>query len=287
MRTDLRLLVAVVVVCAGGGVLAPTAAAGPVVAGRSTATTGTFPDPLKTNARYFPLTPGQQYVYEGTLRQKGSAPIEHRVVFTVTDLVKTVGGVSSRVILDQDYNDGELVEAELTFFAQDKHANVWTRGEYPEEYENGKFAGAPNVWISGRSGAKAGILVPGNPRTGTPPFVQGKAPAIDFYDVGTVAATGRHVCVPTGCYDGVVKVSETAPLTPEDGTQLKYYAPRVGLIKVTAQGGSAQETLTLTSLRRLGLKAMNAARAAALRLDIRGYANSKDYRHTGKAHRDD
>jgi hypothetical protein len=45
--------------------------------------------------------------------------------------------------------------------------------------------------------------------------------------------------------------------------------------------------LTLTSLRRLGLKAMNAARAAALRLDIRGYANSKDYRHTGKAHRDD
>jgi hypothetical protein len=287
MRADLRLLVSVVVVCAGGLVLAPTAAAAPVVAAGSTAATGNFPDPLNTNARYFPLTPGQQFVYEGTLRQEGSPPIQHRVVFTVTDLVKTVGGVSSRVILDQDYNDGELVEAELTFFAQDGRANVWTRGEYPEEYENGKFTGAPNVWITGQSGAKAGILVPGSPRTGTPPFVQGKAPAIEFYDVGKVVATGRHVCVPKGCYDGVVKVSETAPLAPEDGTQLKYYAPRVGLIKVTAQGGQAQETLALTSLRHLGQKAMSAARAAALRLDTRGYANSKDYRHTGKAHRDD
>jgi hypothetical protein len=185
------------------------------------------------------------------------------------------------VILDQDYNDGELVEAELTLFAQDKHANVWTLGEYPEEYEGGKFAGAPNVWVSGVHGAIGGILVPGSPSTGTPPFVQGKAPAIDFFDVGAVVATGLHVCVPTGCYDDVVKVSETAPLAPEDGSQVKFYAPNVGLVQVTAQGGSAQETLTLTSLSNLGLRAMNVARNSALRLDVRGHVFSEDYRQTG------
>lgn len=274
MRRDLRLLTATVLACVAGAVLAPNAAA---------VSDGDFPRPLDTSATYFPLTPGQQYRYEGTLNEQGSPPVEHRVVFTVTDLVKTVDGIPSRVILDQDFNDGKLVEAELTFFAQDKHANVWTLGEYPEEYEKGKFAGAPNVWISGQSGATGGVLVPGRPRTGTAPFVQGNAPAIGFFDVGQVIATGLHVCVPTGCYDGVVEISETAPLAPEDGTQLKFYAPGTGLVRVTAQGGDVQETLSLTSLTELGQGAMNQARKDALRLDARGYLNSVDYRSTGPA----
>ena len=218
-----------------------------------------------------------------------------RAKATTTTARRTYPGASStsrsealgaRVILDQDYNDGELVEAELTFFAQDKHANVWTLGEYPEEYEDGKFAGAPNVWISGISGAVGGVLVPGNPRTGTRPFVQGNAPAIDFFDVGRVVATGLHICVPIGCYDDVVKISETAPLAPEDGSQLKFYAPKVGLIQVTAQGGSAQETLTLTSLSTLGLPAVNAARNDARRLDVRGHLYSEDYGTTEIVHLD-
>jgi hypothetical protein len=112
------------------------------------------------------------------------------------------------------------------------------------------------------------------------------APAIDFFDVGTVVATGLHLCVPTRCYDNVVKVSETAPLAPEDGSQLKFYAPIVGLVQVTAQGGSAQETLTLTSLSNLGLRAMNLARNNALRLDVRGHVFSEDYRQTGNVRLD-
>jgi hypothetical protein len=284
IRHHLRLVAAAAVVCAGGAVFAPPAAA-VSAAGRTTAvSSGDFPHPLKTTARYFPLTPGQRYTYDGTLREQGGPPIKHRVVFTVTDLVKTIDGIPARVILDQDYNDGALVEAELTFFAQDKDANVWTLGEYPEEYEDGKFAGAPNVWISGIHGAVGGVLVPGRPRTGTPRFVQGKAPAIDFFDVGRVVATGLRACVPSGCYDKVVKVSETAPLAPEDGNQLKFYAPQVGLIQVKAQGGGAQETLTLTSVTSLGLRAMNVARKDALRLDVRGHITSKDYRKTGSVH---
>lgn len=284
IRHHLRLIAAAAAVCAGSALFAPHAAA-VSTAGRTTAvSSGDFPHPLTTTARYFPLTPGQRYTYDGTLREQGSLPIKHRVVFTVTDLVKTIDGIPARVILDHDYNDGTLVEAELTLFAQDKDANVWTLGEYPEEYEDGRFAGSPNVWISGLHGAIGGVLVPGSPRTGTPPFVQGKAPAIDFFDVGRVVATGLHTCVPTGCYDKVVKISETAPLAPEDGSQLKFYAPQVGLIQVKAQGGSTQETLTLTSVTTLGLRAMNVARKDALWLDIRGHITSKDYRKTGIVH---
>src|SRR5207244_4918783 len=132
---------------------------------------GTFPYPTRTDARYFPLRPGTQFVYDGTVTDAQGSH-KHRVIFTVTDLVKVVGGVKTRVIWDQDINDGVLTEAELAFFAQDRHANVWTMGEYPEEYEGGTFTGAPSTWISGQARAQAGILVPGGPTVGTPQFVR-------------------------------------------------------------------------------------------------------------------
>ena len=84
-------------------------------------------------------------------------------------------------------------------------------GEYPEEYEDGTFQGAPSTWITGERGARAGILVPGRPALGTPPFVQGRAPAVGFYDVGRSWQRDCESASPTGCYSGVVKIKESAP----------------------------------------------------------------------------
>ncbi len=271
------------------GVSAPLVAAGQQIpaslrAGTAPAGhgTGRFPHPTRTTSRYFPLRPGTQYVYDGTVTDaEGSHP--HRVIFTVTDLVKKVGGHTSRVIWDRDINDGELTEAELAFMAQDARGNVWTMGEYPEEYENGEFAGAPSTWISGVAGATAGILVPGHPRVGSPAFVQGRAPAIDFYDVGQVKKVGQRVCVPVGCFSHVLVVDEWSPLAPEDGHQLKYYAPKVGLIRIDATGGDSREVLRLTAIHHLNARGMARARAAALRLDRHGYSVSAVYRTTPRA----
>src|SRR5262249_31313742 len=83
---------------------------------------------------WLPLKPGTRLVYTGS-----SSDGKKRLDFIVTDLVKVVGGVRNVVVWDRDYTDGELVEAELAFFAQDDDGNVWHTGEYPEEYENGKF----------------------------------------------------------------------------------------------------------------------------------------------------
>jgi hypothetical protein len=227
-----------------------------------------FPRPLDTTSRYFPLTPNQRLVYEGTVKDADGIH-RHRVVFTVTDLVKWVDGMNTRVILDEDYADGVLAEAELAFFAQDAAANVWSRGEYPEEYDHGRFVGAPRAWTGGLRGARSGVLVPGRPRTGAPPFTQGRAPAVGFDDVGQVVATGLRLCVPTGCYSDVVKIKEWAPNAPQDGYQLKYYAPHVGLVQVAALSGDSQETLRLVSLIRLTPGATVRVRQAALRLDRR------------------
>ena len=243
-----------------------------------------FSDPLSGTATYFPLVPGTRFTYEGTVTDADGTH-RHRLVFVVTDLVKRVDGLDARVVVDRDYSDGVLTESELAFFAQDDTGNVWTRGEYPEEYEDGTFVGAPSTWVTGVRGARAGILVPGSPGPGPPPYVQGRAPAVGFYDVGQVVAKGLRVCVPTGCYTDVVEIRESAPNAPDDGIQLKFYAPRVGGVRIAAQGGDSREVMVLRSLARLGARDLQAARAEALRLDRRAYTVSKDYWATGRAHR--
>ncbi|MGB8384369.1 MAG: hypothetical protein WCG47_24540 [Dermatophilaceae bacterium] len=280
MRPDRRLRVAAT------GILATAFLAVPAATQSSAADAPSFPHPLDTDSRYFPLTPGARYVYEGTVTD-AEGTHEHRIVFTVTDLVKRVDGMNARVILDLDYNDGVLSEAELAFFAQDSDDNVYTRGEYPEEYEQGDFVGAPSTWISGERRAKAGILVPGHPKAGTAPFSQGTAPAVEFNDVGQVVATGLKVCVATGCYTDVVKIQEWDPSAPQDGRQLKYYAPNVGLVKIGARGGDSQEATELVSQTMLGPAALSSVRDDALRLDRRAFRISKDYNATSPAHPQD
>lgn len=251
----------------------------------TTVAEGRFEHPTQIDARYFPLRPGTQFVYDGTVID-GDGTHAHRVIFTVTDVVKVVDGVKSRVIWDQDINDGVLTEAELAFFAQDEKDNVWTLGEYPEEYEAGKFTGAPSTWISGVDGAEGGVLVPGHPRAGTPQFVQGRAPSIDFFDVGQVIRTDDRICVPAGCSSHVVVIDEFSPTAPESGHQQKYYAPLVGLVNIAANSGTSRETLSLTAVRHLDGGALASAAAQTLRLDRRAYRFAADvYGGTPRAYR--
>ena len=106
-------------------------------------------------------------------------------------------------------------------------------GEYPEEYdENGKFEDAPDTWLSGIQGARAGSPhARETPRSATSSYRHGMAPKIGFEDLAKVFKTGQKNCVPTGCYDDVLVTDETNPAEPNDGHQLKYYAPDVGNIR--------------------------------------------------------
>jgi hypothetical protein len=233
---------------------------------------------------WFPLAPGTQLVYTGTIIAEGER-VEHRVVFTVTDLTKVVDGVRSMVMFDRDYNAGELAEAELAFHAQDKAGNVWNMGEYPEEYEAGKFTGAPDTWLTGTAKAKAGILMRVDPRTGTSSYSQGVAPAIEFSDKAKVSKTGVKTCVPTGCYDDVLVTDEWNPSEP-DAHQLKFYAAGVGNVRVEFSGGKEKEheTLVLSKIVHLDPAAMAEIRAQSLKLDKRAYTAAKGvYAHTPPA----
>jgi hypothetical protein len=121
-----------------------------------------------------------------------------------------------------------------------------------------------------------------HPRPGMK-YREGLVPAIEFDDVSVVARTGQVNSVPAGCYHQVLVVDETSPNDPASGHQIKYYAPRTGLIRVSARGGDAQEYLTLTAVRHLGPAEMAKVRAAVLAMDQRAYRVSKVYRSTGPA----
>jgi hypothetical protein len=244
-----------------------------------------FSTPTTIDNQYYPLRPGQQFSYTGHVKIIADDEVlEHRVVTTVTDLTKVINGVRTVVLWDQDYSEGQLVESELAFFAQDNAGNVWKLGEYPEEYEDGEFVGAPSTWIAGQAGARAGTLMPAEPLEETSSYLQGRAPEVDFYDCGQTVATGQTICHDGTCYEDVLVTEEWDPLAPEGGRQRKYYAPEVGNIRVEPTGGDEQETLVLEKVVQLSPAALAQAHAEACKLDRRGYQVSKDvYAHTRPA----
>jgi len=236
-----------------------------------------FSSPTKIDNRWNPLVPGTQFTLNG-VADRGGGLLPHEVITTVTDLTKVVNGVRAVVILEKDVNEGELQEAQLNFQAQDSAGNMWNLGEYPEEYENGKFHAAPDVWIAGVAEAAPGNSMIGNPQLGTPEYLQGWAPEIEFLDCAKVSEMQQRTCVPAGCYENVMITDERSPLEPESGYQRKYYAPEVGNVQVTAVNDPEGETLVLSKVSKLSPEDMAKARQQALELEKRAYKVSPLYR---------
>lgn len=277
-RTVSSLVIATVVVLSGCG-KAPDARTDTTVSQASLPEfdPGSFVRPTQIDNRYMPLVPGTRFVYEGTTIEDDGSAVPHRIVINVTDLTKVIGGVRTLITWDLDYSDGELVEAELAFFAQDDAGNVWHMGEYPEEYEGGRIIDNPS-WFAGLEGALAGYQMLANPQPGTPSYSQGWGPAVDWTDRGQVDALGVEVCTLDQCYQDALVIAEWALDERAFGVQLKSYARDVGNIKVGIRGIDAtQEELNLVAFETMDEATMNAVRRSALELEASGYENSEVY----------
>lgn len=221
---------------------------------------------------YYPLKPGTQLVLRG---HDEEGP--HRLVVTVTDVVKVVLGVRTLVVSERDFVGDTLVEDEIAFLAQDTGGNVWRLGEYPEEFDvdTGRFEGAPGTWIAGVDGSRPGVYMRAGPAPGTSSYFQVFAPSLDVKDQGEVVAAGKRVCVQAGCYKDVVVVREQNILEKDDCCQLKYHAPGVGNIRVEAEGDATGEFLDLVRLRHLSRAELTEASRSVLRLDRRAYEHAR------------
>lgn len=241
-----------------------------------------FSDPTRIYNKWLPLVPGTQLTLEGRANRGGGA-LPHQVVFTVTNLTKMINGVRTVVVWDVDSNEGQLVERELAFFAQDDDGNVWNLGEYPEEFEERKFVGASSTWIAGLDGAEGGIHMLAKPRRAVPRYLQGRALDIDFFDCAQVIKKGLEITVPFDSYKDVLLTDEISPLEPDSGSQRKFHAPGVGIIQVGAVDDPEGETLVLVKIVYLSTEELAEVRKKVLKLDRRAYRFSEVYADTPPA----
>jgi hypothetical protein len=197
----------------------------------------------------------------------------------VTDLTKVIESVRTVEAWIVDYNNGEVVEKELAFYAQDNDGNVWYFGEYPEEYENGEFVIAL-PWIAGLEDAKSGIKMWAEPKLDELVVYQGWGPAVAWSDYGKVDQVGQETCVPVNCYKDVLVMAESS-LGEIGAYQLKYYARGVGEVRVGWKGeDETKEELELVELLRLDPQQMAGVRAEALEVEKHAYEVSDLYKQT-------
>lgn len=228
---------------------------------------------INIDNKWLPLKPGTHFVYEGSANEEGER-IAHRIEFTVTDMTKIIMGINTVVAWIVDYADGELVEIEVAFYAQDKVGTVWYFGEHPEAYVDGVLEEAPS-WIAGIEDARPGIAMYANPLLGTPSYSQGWAPAVDWTDRAQIYQISQNKCVPVDCYEDVLIIDEFNYKEP--GFKQKYYAPGIGEIGVGWRGEEEQqETMELVELSQLILGALTEIRKEAMDLEKHAYEISKD-----------
>lgn len=169
---------------------------------------------------YFVLEPG--YVLE-------LADDKERIVITVLDETKTVDGVECRVVEERETKSGKLVEVSRNYFAISKRTNcVYYFGEDVDMYKDGKVASHEGAWLSGKDGAKFGLMMPGNPLVKAR-FYQEYAPKAAM-DRAEIVSLGATVKTPAGEFKDCLKVEETTPLEPKT-KEYKYYARGVGLVQ--------------------------------------------------------
>lgn len=188
---------------------------------------------LPVTNRYFPLTPGTTYVYEGT---RDGEPQRDEV--TVTSDTRIVAGVLCVVVHDVVTQQGELTEETFDWYAQDAAGNVWYFGEDSKEYEGGKVVSTHGSWEAGVDGAQPGIVMKAAPSAGDT-FRQ-EYYAGEAEDMSRVLKLSESVQVAAGSYRDVLVTEDFTPLEP-DVLEHKYFAPGVGLVKASMVKGGAEE----------------------------------------------
>jgi hypothetical protein len=167
---------------------------------------------------YFPLPAGHRVELQGD---------GFLVRITVSDEVKTVAGVETRVVEEYEALNGRVVEISRNFFAQNAEGTVCYFGEEVDIYdENGEITSHSGSWAADGDRFRPGIFMPGSLEVGQA-FRQEVAPGV-AEDQAKVIALGEVTEVPAGTFEDTATLRDRNPL---DGTEdTKIYARGIGLI---------------------------------------------------------
>jgi len=170
---------------------------------------------------WFPLAVGTALVLEG---EEDGETI--RLEISVPGDTEMVAGVETLVMIETEYEDGELVEVSRNFFAQAEDGCVCYFGEDVDDYEAGEIVSHEGEWRAGEDGNLPGIMMPASPQVGDV-FYQEYAPGL-AEDMGAVVAFGEAIDVPAGQFDDTLTMEDCNPLEDAE-TDEKVYVRGLGL----------------------------------------------------------
>jgi hypothetical protein len=172
---------------------------------------------------FFGLEPGTRWVYRsiGHDGQTGQKTVE------ATFDTRRVMGVTCVAVRGTEATGGQMVEADVDWYAQDIAGNVWYFGEQTTEPVGNHVS-----WTAGVNGARPGIVMEAHPRLGDRIGVA--------EDRAEVRALAGRATVPVGTFAGLLVTRNT------DRTERRYYAEGVGLVLVTTDRGDRTELVEMT-----------------------------------------
>jgi len=188
-----------------------------------------FSDPLTIDNPYWPLVPGDTFVYE-------PVPNEENVVntITVTSDFKTItvegNSIDCRVVYDVETVEGVLIEETYDWYAQDDEGNIWYCGEDTTEYLEDGTISKEGSWEAGVDGALPGYLILAKPRPGV--CYQQEYYEDEAEDRAKVLRLNAKVTLENGdSYKNCLVTKEWTQLDPGN-VEHKYYAPGFGLVLI-------------------------------------------------------
>ncbi len=183
---------------------------------------------------YFILEPGFQLVLESK---------NEKLAITVLDETQKVDGVTTRVVEEREWKNGELIEISRNYFAIDEITkDIFYFGEAVDMYRGRKVVDHSGAWLAGRKRAQSGLIMPGEPRVGKK-YYQEIAPGVAM-DRAEVISLDDTFETPAGSFSNCLKTQEGTALNALE-KEFKTYAPGIGLIQ--------DQSLLLTEYRVIAL----------------------------------
>jgi hypothetical protein len=194
-----------------------------------------FSHPRRITNSFLPLSALKQDVLEGkegkkSLRIERTAKPDVKKIFKLGDQ-----SVETLAVEDREFEDGELAEVTLDYFAQSDDGAVYYLGEDVDEYRNGKISGHSGAWLFGKDTQKPGVMMPALPKIGDK-FKSEDVPKITWEE-DEVISLSETVTVPAGTFKNCLKLKE---ILSDGAVEYKFYAAGVGCVKEMPEEGDVR-----------------------------------------------